>query len=867
MNKKPLLMRTIIVIVVTLLFAVSTYPLTPRDFYKTFESILKNSNDPVAEKVIADAKKLQENNPTLYPSTALLQVADENGIDLKSHISGKDINDNSDVISLIRKKAGSSIRLGLDLNGGVEFLLELIPDEKKANDGSVVDVDNNFNRYRDIAIEILRKRMESQNIFETEISPAGGRYVSLRVPVVSKEEKNKLLDLIKMSAKLRFRLVHPENTALVNQYLANPKDFVIPAGYDKMEISEFVKKGKPVVQTYFIERRWKMDGKGVVEAFPTTDQFGQRKIILKFNSDGARDFGKVTSENIGRQLAIVLDGKLYCAPNIKQAIMDGSAEISGRFSNEESKNISDALVSGSLPIQIKVDAIFDTDATLGADNVRNGIWAGVLALLCLAASMIIYYMRAGVVAITGMLVNVVLVLGSMAAFDATLTLPGMAGIILTMGMSVDANVLIYERIREELGQGKGLSSAIDLGYSRAFLTIIDSHITTLFTGVILMFVGTGAIKGFAVTLNLGIITSLFSSLFVTRLLFDVMLRYQDLKTLKMLHIFTQPHFDFLGKSKLLLTISCTLFALSIGIFIFRGADCLGVDFRGGTQVTFNYASRINPQLLTDELTAAGYEAKVTYKTNSSIADNRKLEIVVRPNKKHEAGIAAGNVSPKEQIAKLLNSKFPDAKLTGGLESTLGGLVGWEFTKSAILAIILAFVGIIIYVSLRFEFDYGVASVAALVHDVVVTTGIYLLMGREISLSVVAALLTIIGYSIMDTIVVFDRIRENLRLIKDQGYQDIINLSINHTLSRTILTSFTVFLVVFVLFLFGGIAINDFVLVMMLGVIIGTYSSVFIASPIIAVWHKKIGGVLGRGIHSKENTPSKLTADTDSSTAN
>ncbi len=862
MNKKPLLMRTIIVIVVTLLFAVSTYPLTPRDFYKTFQSILRTSNDPVAEKVISEAKKMQQVNPTLYPSTALLQAADENGIDLKSHVVGKDINDNSDVISLIRKKAGSSIRLGLDLNGGVEFLLELIPDEKKASDGSTVAVDTNFNRYRDIAIEILRKRMEAQNIFETEISPAGGRYVSLRVPIVSKEEKNKLLDLIKMSAKLRFRLVHPDNAAMVNQYMANQKDFVIPPGYDKMEISEFVKNGKPVTQVYFIERRWKMDGKGIVDAFPTNDQFGQRKIILKFNSEGARDFGKVTSENIGRQLAIVLDGKLYCAPNIKQAIMDGSAEISGRFSNEESKNISDALVSGSLPIQIKVEAIFDTDATLGADNVRNGIWAGILALACLAASMIIYYMRAGVVAIIGMLVNVVLVLGSMAAFDATLTLPGMAGIILTMGMSVDANVLIYERVREELGQGKGLASAIDLGYSRAFLTIIDSHLTTLFTGVILMFVGTGAIKGFAVTLNLGIITSLFSSLFVTRLIFDAMMRYQNLKTIKMLHVFTQPHFDFLGKSKILLSISFVLFILSISVFVIRGVDCLGVDFRGGTQVTFNYASRINPQLLTDTLTEAGYEAKVTYKTNNSLGDNRKLEIVVRPNKKADSVVTSGSVSPKEQIAKLLNTKFPEAKLSGGLESTLGGLVGWEFAKSAILAIIFAFIGIIIYVSLRFEFDYGVASVIALIHDVVITTGIYLLMGREISLSVIAALLTIIGYSIMDTIVVFDRIRENLRLIKDKSYKEIINLSINHTLSRTILTSFTVFLVVFILFLFGGIAINDFVLVMMLGVVIGTYSSVFIASPIIAVWHRKIGGVLGKGMHSRESVHTKVTSDTE-----
>ena len=246
------------------------------------------------------------------------------------------------------------------------------------------------------------------------------------------------------------------------------------------------------------------------------------------------------------------------------------------------------------------------------------------------------------------------------------------------------------------------------------------------------------------------------------------------------------------------------------------------------------------------LTASGYpDAKVTYKINAALGgDNKKLEIIIRSSHKVDTS-AQNSSSPKDQIGKILNAKFPNAKLSGGLESSLGGLVGWEFSKSAILSVILAFIGIIIYVALRFEFDYGVSSVIALIHDVTISLGIYLLLGREISLSVVAAILTIIGYSIMDTIVVFDRIRENLKLVKDKPYKEIVNMSINQTLSRTVLTAFTVFLVVFVLFLFGGTAINDFVFVMMLGVVIGTYSSVIVASPIIAVWHKKSGGVAGK----------------------
>ena len=859
MNKKPILLRTIIALAVTAVFAISIHPLTQRDFYATFSSILKDSKNPEMDKLVADAKKKQEANPSLFPSQALLQAADEKGIDMKNYVNGKDLNDNMDVLSVVRKKASSSIRLGLDLNGGAEFLLELVPDKKddvnsketvaesKEKDDKGIDSQKNsrtYDNFRDLAIETLRKRMEAQKIFETEISPAGGRYISLRVPVVSKDEKLKLLNLIKMSARLSFCLVHENNQMLVNKYLEDPQNFIAPIGYVKMETVDLVKGQKPVTQIYFVERHGAMGGKDVVDAFPTADQYGQRKIILRFNSKGTAEFGAVTTNNIGRQLAIVLDGKLYCAPSIRSAITDGNAEISGKFSTEEAKGISDALASGSLP-QINVEAIFDTDPTLGADNVRNGIWAGVLALMVLAASMITYYRRAGVVAIIGLVVNIIMVLGSMAAFDATLTLPGIAGIILTMGMSVDANVLIYERVREELNNGKTVLNAIDLGYSKAFLTIIDSHLTTLFTGVILMFVGTGAIKGFAVTLNIGIITSLFSSLFITRLVFDIMQRKSHFKTLKMMHIFTQPHFDFLRASRVLLTISSIMIVISIATFVIKGKNCLGVDFVGGTQITFGYAESVPPQQVTDVLAAAGYEAKVTYKTNAALGgDNKKMEIVIRDNVKVDAS-NQNSSSPKEYIAKILNAKFPNAKLSGGLESSLGGLVGWEFSKSAILSVILAFAGIIVYVALRFEFDYGVSAVIALIHDVVISLGIYMLLGREISLSVVAAILTIIGYSIMDTIVVFDRIRENLKLVKDKPYKEIVNMSINQTLSRTVLTAFTVFIVVFILFLFGGTAINDFVFVMMLGVVIGTYSSVIVASPIIAVWHKKVRGIADR----------------------
>ena len=854
MNKRPIILRTVIFAIIILVFFLEINPLAPLDFYKTFKSLLKNPDSPVAAKLISEAQTAQAEDSNMYPSIALLEAANKSGIELSSLVDakGNKLEVNRDVISLIRQKASSSIRLGLDLNGGVEFLLELVPDEEWLKDtkelsknDSIEEAKKSFEKrfqyYRDLAIETLRARMETQKIFEAEISPAGGHYVSLKVPVVSNDEKLKLLELIKMSAKLRFCLVLKDNAAKVSEYLRDPKSFVMPSEYRLMKMEEFRKGKKAKVSMFFIKKRWDMSGKNVSEAFPSLDQFGQRQIILRFNNKGAKHFAKLTSDNIGRKLAIVLDNKLYSAPTIQTAITGGSAEITGQFSQEECKAISDALVSGSLPFEIKVEAIFNTDPTLGKANVVNGIWAGIIALIVVVLFISIYYLRAGLVAIFALAVNVILVLGALAAFDATLTLPGIAGIILTMGMAVDANVLIFERIREELNKGKNLSTAIAQGYQHAFVTIIDANLTTLFTALILMKVGTGPVKGFAVTLSIGIVTSVFTALFLTRLIFDYFERFFKFKTMTMCSWLKDPKFDFLGKRKVAFVISATLIVFSLVFCMTKGSNMLGIDFTGGTQFTFSYEDRIPIQEIRDTLKQQGYDAKVTYKTSlGAQADNKKLEILIRKNIKIEDNKGEKIVSPKEKIGALLNAKFTGAKFAGGHESSLGGLVGWEFSKSAIYAIVLAFLGIILYISIRFEFAYAIASIIALMHDVIIATGIFVLCGNEVSLPVVAALLTIIGYSLNDTIVVFDRIREGLTLNPDMHYKKVINMSINKTLSRTILTSLTTLLVLIILFFFGGIAINDFVLVMLLGVIIGTYSSIFVASPIVAYWHRKIG---------------------------
>lgn len=846
MNKRPLILRTLITVVVVLVFTLAIHPLFQRDYYETFLGMLKDKQDSEAHQVVKEAKALQEANPQLYQSQALLQAADTKGLDLTKKVNGNDLQDNRDVMSLIRKNASSSIRLGLDLNGGVEFILQLVPDQEflamfKEDDTNAASREemqarmaSEFDRYRDIAIEILRKRLEGQKIFEAEIAPSGSSYVALRAPVVAKDEKLKLLNLIKMSARLNFRLVHENNAELVKQYLADKNNFVVPVGYELLTTSEFRPGQEPKVEYYFVNKIPEMTGKGISNAMATKDEFGQRKIQLRFSQAGAEDFARVTSRNIGRQLAIVLDGNLYCAPVVNQAITGGSAEISGRFSNEEAKSIADALVSGSFPFQIKVDAVFDTDPKLGASNVANGIWVGAISLVLVAIFMCVYYRVAGVISVVALALNVVLILGAMAAFNATLTLPGIAGIILTIGMAVDANVLVFERIREELKSGKSLMNAVDYGYQKAFSAVFDANLTTLITSIILMSVGTGAIKGFAVTLSIGILTSLFTALFVTRLIFDYLFRYTRLSALPMMQFFKKTEFNFNRMWSKAMTISGILILLSIVVFFVRGKSMLGVDFTGGTQVTFTYAEQIPQEKLEAALKKAGYDATVTYKYNAAAAtDNSKVEILVRG----DLTKANANESPMDHLASLLNKEFPTAKLSNGLESSIGGLIGWEFTKAALLAIAFSIIGIGAYVTLRYEFTYALTSILALLHDVIIVTGIFLALGRTISLTVIAALLTVIGYSINDTVVIFDRIRENASLKTCKTYEENVNLSINQTLNRTMLTSLTTFIVVFVLFLGAGVAINDFVLIMMLGIIVGTYSSVFLAGPMVALMRR------------------------------
>ncbi|UDQ97062.1 protein translocase subunit SecD [Lentisphaerota bacterium WC36G] len=839
-NSQPVLMRMFIALVFIVVFAFSMFPLTERNFYDTFVDIVKKEDVAKAQELVEAAKKIQaENNAKkdaehMLENQALSIAATEKKVELKELFTNKSLKNNADAIGFIRNKAKPSIRRGLDLSGGVEFTLRLLPPDGAENTDGTPKTELTPQDI-DVAIEALRSRLETQGINESEIfSTEGSDLITLRAPLATKQESQKIRQLVQMSARLSFNLVATD--AMMAQerikYFQNPEAYKPPTSYMMMKQPGRARDAMPLL----VEIKPKMTGKNITLSRVNSAPGGW-EIILRFNVDGARNFGDVTSKNVGRRLAIILDKKLYSAPNLNEPITGGEAQITGDFSQDEAKIVSDALNAGSLQFKVEVKSIESTDPTLGSESVKSGLYAGLAGLAVVVIFMTMYYLSAGLIASVSLIVNMVLILGAMAAFNATLTLPGIAGIVLTIGMAVDANVLIFERIREELQSGKTLKTALHEGFSRAFTTILDANLTTLLTALILMSVGKGAVRGFAVTLSIGIATSMFSTIFLSRLLFDTMLNVTKAKSLKMLNLFSFKNINFLKISRVAGIISIIMIVGSLAVFGIKGKTIFNVDLTGGIRLTMNYDKQVPVEDIDKFLKNSGFpSSRSSYKEQGEI---KVLEVVVSDISATGAiANEKGNEDVSMIIANSLNKEYPESKFVGAGQSSISGLVGGLFRKAALTAICLAMLGILIYVTIRFEMAYAFAAIVALFHDVIIAMGVYLLLGYTISLPVIAAILTIIGYSLNDTIVVFDRLREDLGLIKNRSYKSIINESINKTLSRTILTSVTTLMVLIMLIVFGGAAIQDFVFAMLLGVIVGTYSSVFIASPLVALWHKK-----------------------------
>jgi len=581
-----------------------------------------------------------------------------------------------------------------------------------------------------------------------------------------------------------------------------------------------------------------LTGADLTDAFATFGQrLGNMIIQLKFNRRGGRIMSRISGdaarkyerEQVITRLAIILDGVVESAPQMKVKV-SSSPVIEGDFTTQQAKDLALVLRAGALPAPISIVQERTVGASLGADSIKEGVRAAILGLIVVAIFIAVYYLLAGLIANFALALNLIIILAVLSMLKATLTLPGIAGIILTIGMAVDANVLIFERIREELRRGKTVRSAIATGYQKAFRTILDANVTTLIAAFVLFRFGSGPVRGFAVTLSVGILTSMFTAIVVTRVIFDFLCRRRWFTKLKMMHLIGVPHIRFVQMRKLAFILSGVMIVVGMTSFALKGEKKYGIDFIGGTLVQRNFREAVSAQEIRKALSEIGLGKSEIQQFN-----NGKGVIIRAPLGKNYV-----------QTGKLIDDKLKETfkgSLLAGLQSSrtemVGPTVGKELRRKAILALLLTFVFIIIYVAWRFEFKFGVAAVLALLHDVLITAGFFALSGRQFSLPIIAALLTIIGYSLNDTIVVFDRIRENLKLMHKESYKTIINVSLNQTLARTLLTSSTTFLVVLALYLLGGEIIRDFAFTMMVGIIVGTYSSIFVASPILIEWQARL----------------------------
>ena len=586
---------------------------------------------------------------------------------------------------------------------------------------------------------------------------------------------------------------------------------------------------------YLLKRRAEMGGDDISDARPYRvgdgTNAGEVAVSLRFAGIGPKKFSAVTAANVGKQMAIVLDNQVISAPVIRDRIPNGEAQITGLDDMAEANRLAVVLRAGALKAPMKIIESRSVGATLGEENIVQGFGSGAVGLILCLVFMVAYYRLGGLIASFGMIINTLVTAAVMSVFNATLTLPGIAGFILVVGMSLDANVIIYERIREEIKNGLTARAAVAKGYERAFSAILDSNLTTVLTGLILYKIGTGSVKGFGLTLTIGILTSLFCAITLTRAILDWKLAKRDATTLSIgggFKAINEANLQIIPNRRRFGIVSLVLIVASIAFIVVKGFD-FSIDFTGGQVYTVQYQDDAKHEKdLSNALSSAGISgAKVrtlggtsanSYQVSMRASDDAQFEI-----KMAQAFEKAGQKC--EIVAK----------------DSVGPTIGKELRFNAILSVILAWLGILLYVWFRFGkfgLGFGVAAVLGLVHDTVITLGFISAFGLSFDGALIASLLTMIGYSVNDTIVNFDRIRENTAIFGSANFADTINKSLNQCFSRTMVTSLTTLFVCVILAVMGGSSIRDFGLVQCFGILIGTYSSVCVCSPVVLWWSKR-----------------------------
>jgi SecD/SecF fusion protein len=737
-------------------------------------------------------------------------------------------------------------------------------------------------RVIDRAARIVKERVDALGVAQSDVRRESGDRIRIQLP--GQRDPDRVINNLVRPATLEFSLVYPDEQAMpmesVLAELINPDGTVrpgarIPEGYEvvrgmpdddlRFRARQYLDDpDNPTVAWYLITEESVIRGEHLrsVSARPGGSYGTEMVVGFELNSTGTQRFRNATEANVGRRLAIVLEETVRSAPVINEAISYGRGQISGNFTFDEASDLENILKTGALPARLVAGETSVVGASLGEDSIRSGVRASLTGAALVLLFMALYYSMSGLIAIAALFINIFLVLGMLSLIRATLTLPGIAGIILTIGMAVDANVLIFERIREELRAGKSMRNAIGLGFNRAFSAIFDANVTTLITALVLLQFGFGPVRGFALTMTFGIFATLFTGLFVTQVFMGVVFnatQHMNLGRGKVI-----PHetkIDFMGKRHVAYIFSAVLILASLGDLVANRGPALGVDFSGGVQVeiavdqvigrgdverALSSRSFSNPRVQTiqraniieettePEMTpepggAAETDEGTTHRALSNFLIRVGESEVVATDTESESSAEMQTVN---LLVDDLQAEYPDAHIWVSQSRTVTAEAGALLRFMAILIAIVAAIFIFVYVAIRFDRLFGTAALVALFHDVFITLGVVTLLNVELSLDVVAALLTIMGYSLNDTIVVFDRMRENRHLMEGKAFGVITNLSINQVLSRTLITSSTTLLAVGMLLVFGGPGVHAFALTLCVGFLIGTYSSVFIAAPLV-----------------------------------
>ncbi|GEM88987.1 protein translocase subunit SecD [Oceanithermus desulfurans] len=674
------------------------------------------------------------------------------------------------------------INLGLDLKGGLRVVLQ--------TDNPNPDPDD-----LEKARLVIENRINGLGVAEPLIQIAQPNRIVVELPGLSPEEQDKALKLIGQQAVLEFRIVKQEAQGKATSELT--LDDLGPV---------------------------ELKGSDLVDARVQFDRFNRPEVALEFTPEGAKKFADLTRNNIGRRLAIVLDGTIYSAPNIQTAITDGRAVITGINDLDEATQIALVLRSGSLPVPLHVEEVRAIGPTLGKDAIRAGIVASIVGALLIFVLLFLYYgFWFGSVAAIGLLYIALLIMGVLSGLGAVLTLPGIAGFILTLGAAVDGNVLSFERIKEELKLGKKLRQAIPDGFVHSTVTILDANISTLLAAAALYQYSTGPVRGFAVMLAIGIVVAVFSNLVFSRWMLEKIAAAREV---------IPPYWiwgtkiPFLKEARIF-TPATLAFAVLMGVVVFFNGFNFGIDFTGGTA----YLVRTGPEVsvdrirsFLDEVQIQGVSAKeaIITEVESPLADYKEFSVRV--------GLLSndGVIALRKAFEEKLNAEVLQSEV-------VGPAVGAELRRNTVLAVLVGLGLILIYMAFRFDWIFGVASVIAVGHDVAITAGAFSLLGLEFTIPIVAALLTIIGYSINDSIIVSDRIRENQKVVRGVPYNELVDLSINQTLSRTVMTSFTTMLPLFALLFIGGPVLRDFSIALLIGILVGTFSSIYVVGSLVTWW--------------------------------